>query len=482
MKHAVLFLVLMLGFSPSAFAFLGGGASGGNTLGLSCTSGQVPEWSGSGFTQCLTASGSGTVTSVGLGVDTTLTSILSVSGSPVTASGSFTLSLATQAKNTLFAGPASGSNAAPTFRLLTGADLPAPSATTLGGVESYAAVSHQWINAISTSGVPSSSQPSVSDVSGAAPLASPSFTGTVTSPNLVSSSANAASTGTIRLANGDSVSFRNYGNTADLPLGVNSSNQLTFNGSAVGGSATWGSITGTLSSQTDLNTALSGKLSADGTTSPTGDFNWNGHAITQIQTLGLKGVAPTLSVYNTSTDYSHLSTINISGDLANDLQVIVSGQLVADFASSPMFGSAYAKMVFAPGNNSEIRLQSDNYSYTNLVWQADGTTSDIGTNDGGTTLARPRDLWLWRDVRLGNGIRIKEGTNQRMGVATLSAGTATVANTSVTANTRIFLTVQTAGGTQGFLSTSRTAGTSFTITSTSASETSTVAWMLVEPN
>lgn len=44
--------------------------------------------------------------------------------------------------------------------------LPNPSATTLGGIESLAAVSHQWINTISTSGVPSSTQPAFTDISG----------------------------------------------------------------------------------------------------------------------------------------------------------------------------------------------------------------------------------------------------------------------------------------------------------------------------
>lgn len=49
---------------------------------------------------------------------------------------------------------------------LTGADLPNPSASTLGGIESLVATSHQWINTISTSGVPSSTQPDFSDISG----------------------------------------------------------------------------------------------------------------------------------------------------------------------------------------------------------------------------------------------------------------------------------------------------------------------------
>jgi hypothetical protein len=83
--------------------------------------------------------------------------------------------------------------------------------------------------------------------------------------------------------------------------------------------------------------------------------------------------------------------------------------------------------------------------------------------------------------RLGKGLKIKEGANARMGLATLVAGTVTVANTSITATTRIFYAVETTGGVQGFLSTTRNAGTDFTINSTSVAETSTVAWMLVEP-
>lgn len=85
----------------------------------------------------------------------------------------------------------------------------------------------------------------------------------------------------------------------------------------------------------------------------------------------------------------------------------------------------------------------------------------------------------------GGGVAIKEGgATARMGVVTLVAGTATVNNTSVTANTRIFLTGQNNGasGTPGTPRVSaRVAGTSFTITSSSGSDTSTVAYELKEP-
>lgn len=83
----------------------------------------------------------------------------------------------------------------------------------------------------------------------------------------------------------------------------------------------------------------------------------------------------------------------------------------------------------------------------------------------------------------GTGLQIKEGgAAAKMGTATLVAGTVVVATTAVTANSRVFLTAQTSGAAPGALRVSaRTAATSFTITSSSGTDTSAVAWMLVEP-
>lgn len=79
-------------------------------------------------------------------------------------------------------------------------------------------------------------------------------------------------------------------------------------------------------------------------------------------------------------------------------------------------------------------------------------------------------------------LSLLDGTNKRMGQAVLVAGTVVVSNTSVTANTRIFLSHANTGGTLGHLYISaRTASTSFTITSSSNLDTSTVNWLLIEP-
>lgn len=93
----------------------------------------------------------------------------------------------------------------------------------------------------------------------------------------------------------------------------------------------------------------------------------------------------------------------------------------------------------------------------------------------------PRQITL--DNLLSSGVSVRTGVNQRMGTATLVGGTVTVINTSVTANTRIFLTVQSLGTVvvpQAVAVTAKVVGTSFTITSASGTDTSTVAWLLVE--
>jgi hypothetical protein len=77
---------------------------------------------------------------------------------------------------------------------------------------------------------------------------------------------------------------------------------------------------------------------------------------------------------------------------------------------------------------------------------------------------------------------IPEVSNGRMGVATLVGGTVTVSNSSVQSGHRIFLSRATTGGTTGHLSYTISAGASFTITSTSATETSTVNWLIIEPS
>jgi parallel beta-helix repeat protein len=89
------------------------------------------------------------------------------------------------------------------------------------------------------------------------------------------------------------------------------------------------------------------------------------------------------------------------------------------------------------------------------------------------------------DVKVaGAGLAVTEGSNCKQGTVTLNGTTnVVVANTSVTANSRIFLTIQSKGGvTPGVpYVAARTAGTSFSVVSTVASDNSVLAYEIFEP-
>lgn len=131
------------------------------------------------------------------------------------------------------------------------------------------------------------------------------------------------------------------------------------------------------------------------------------------------------------------------------------------------------------GTNDDFRMLGDGTqqygaggaSARDTTWGRQGT-AQIGTPDSDVIIGLA-----------GKGLRVKEGSNAKSGTATLNGTTAvTVANTSVTTTSRIYLTIQAPGGTVGspYVS-ARTAGTSFQIKSTATGDTSTVAYLIVEP-
>jgi hypothetical protein len=99
-----------------------------------------------------------------------------------------------------------------------------------------------------------------------------------------------------------------------------------------------------------------------------------------------------------------------------------------------------------------------------------GTVNRIDPGDGSLVFA-------------GRTVVPSGGTAARMGTDVLAAGTVTVTTTAIGANSVVLLTIQTPGGTVGSpYVNARTAGTSFVIKSTSASDTSTVGWRILDPS
>ncbi|MGH7114717.1 MAG: hypothetical protein ACREE9_09505 [Stellaceae bacterium] len=126
------------------------------------TAGDVAAWAGSGQIRD-GGNPAGTVSSVGLAMP----SWLAVLGSPITGAGTLSVSGASQTANLFLASP-SGLAGTMAPRAIVGADLPLPGSSSLGGTESFAPIAHNWLDSISTAGVPHASQPSCSDLVGAA--------------------------------------------------------------------------------------------------------------------------------------------------------------------------------------------------------------------------------------------------------------------------------------------------------------------------
>jgi hypothetical protein len=137
---------------------------------------------------------SGTVTSVGVSAPS---SIFSVSGSPVTTNGTINLTLQTQAANRVFAGPASGADAQPSFRALVADDIPAldTSKLTTGALaDARIASAATWNGKQNALGyTPLNPSNNLSDVAAAATARSNLGLGTAATRN-VPPSGNAAST------------------------------------------------------------------------------------------------------------------------------------------------------------------------------------------------------------------------------------------------------------------------------------------------
>ena len=145
--------------------------------GYNCLQIDNSGWVTNTGTACRTGSGNGngTVTQVGL----TLPSDFNVSGSPITGSGTFTVTRANESANTFLAGPCSGNPVVPVYRALCASDIP-----TLSQYETVTAAALLAPLASPTfTGSPV--VPGYETTAAAAllaPLASPTFTGTPVIP------------------------------------------------------------------------------------------------------------------------------------------------------------------------------------------------------------------------------------------------------------------------------------------------------------
>jgi hypothetical protein len=160
-----------------------------------------------------------------------------------------------------------------------------------------------------------------------------------------------------------------------------------------------------------------------------------------------------------------------------ELQALAPLDLESSPNTAPVFGAGETgdtvnRVELRAGGNLAMGPGGSTAPDTILSRTSPGTFS----TNGGLHTSGPIDI-----IAIGSGLKVAEGGNAKQGVATLVGGTVSVGNTTVTASSRIIYSVQTPGGTQGFLSCAATPGTGFVITSTSVTDTSVIAWEIFEP-
>lgn len=174
-----------------------------------------------------------------------------------------------------------------------------------------------------------------------------------------------------------------------------------------------------------------------------------------------------------------ISNASFSGTVTTQYGIFMSA-LTGAASNFEVWMDAAARTYYRSANQYAYSSAADTFDLsanTTLNLRIAGT---IKTALTATALSQTGDFKL---TTAGNGIYIKEGSNATMGRAVMVGGTVVVSTTKVTTTSEIFLSSNVDGGTPtgAVRISARTAATSFTITSTNVLDTSTVAWVILEP-
>lgn len=181
----------------------------------------------------------GTVTSVGL----SLPAIFSVTNSPVISSGTLTATLNNQTTNVVFAGPSSGSAAAPTFRSLEASDIPTLTASKISDFDTQVRTSRLDQMAVPTANVSINSQriTNLANPVDGTDAVNLNYLNAVRSGLDVKDSVKVATTGNITLSGTQTID--NYSLSAGDRVLVKNQDTATENGIYVVDASTWSRAT-----------------------------------------------------------------------------------------------------------------------------------------------------------------------------------------------------------------------------------------------
>lgn len=204
-----------------------------------------------------------------------------------------------------------------------------------------------------------------------------------------------------------------------------------------------------------------------------------------IESISVSGNSSNL--WSASTGLNSIIANNGSGNLASGENSFVggSGNVASGENSSVIGGSGNT----ISGVNSFIGGGHQNITSginSAVIGGSGNTTSGANSiilgcsdivNSADNTIVVPNIR-----VVIGGKIAISNsGPSPSIGIATLVSGSTTVSTTAIGINSIVMLTIQSAGGTVGSVYvSSKILNTSFTITSTSALDSSSVGWVIID--
>lgn len=360
---------------------------------------------------------------------------------------------------------------------LAAARLPNPSASTLGGIESITAAGSKWINSISTSGVPTQTQPNESDLAftdivtsnsstskhgflkkltgtatqymdGTGSWSTPAgtgdtnLTGPITSVGNVTSVASQTGTGsTFVMNNGPALIAPALGTPASGNMANVSGTATSLN---IGGNAgTVSTISGLIAAGTNVTITGAGTLASPATISSSGSGGGGGSGTVTSVTFTGDGIV------DSSTPST---TVTTSGTVAATALTQTANTILAGPASGSAATSAFRALVSAdiPNNAANTSGSAGSVAAANITGTtlaSSVTASSIKSIGNGAALQTPTSIVLTNATGTasalnigGNAVTVTNGiynTDTGTVTNTMLAGSianAKLANSSVTVN------------------------------------------------
>jgi hypothetical protein len=277
-------------------------------------------------------------------------------------------------------------------------------------------------------------------------------------PYYKSSSANISTAGVLRLSNTDSIGWRNFANTGNLLLGVNTSNQLTFQGTAI----------------QPAITLLDGEIwIGNGSNLPIGRILSGGVTVTDTGVTSISANYITNAMVNSAAAIAY-TKLNLTGSILN---TDIFSNAAIDATKIANGSVDNTEFQFLDGVTSSIQTQINGKQATgNYITALTGDVTATGPGSVAATLATVNG----NVGSFGSSTSIPSFTVNAKGLITAASGNVVIAPAGTLTGTTLASNVVTSSLTSvGTITTGTWQGTAITVANGGTGDTSLTAYAVL---